>query len=62
MAAPVVLAGNLELGVPKELFSVERAFEYEVSSTGDRFLVGYGTGSAEASPITVVLNWMDLIR
>ncbi len=62
MAAPVVPGGNLELGAPKELFSVERALDYEVASAGDRFLVSYGTGSAEASPITVVLNWTGLIR
>ena len=66
MAVEVKTTPTFDYGVPKELFQTQvlRAggftlvFQYDVAPDG-RFLVlnNAGSGSANSSPITVVLNW-----
>jgi hypothetical protein len=67
MAVEVKTAPTFDYGVPKELFQTQvlRAggftlvFQYDVEPEGNRFLVlnSAGSGGANSSPITVVLNW-----
>jgi eukaryotic-like serine/threonine-protein kinase len=72
MAVEVKTAPTFEYGVPKELFQtpVFRAegyplvFQYDVAADGNRFLVlsAAGSGGANSSPVTVVLNWAAGMR
>ncbi len=62
MAVEVKPSGAaLEVGSPKELFTVNvpgsfRAYDYDVTADGKRFLVNSRI-EGEVPPITVVLNW-----
>lgn len=59
-----VNGGALEPGVPKQLFDVPAANDWDVSADGKRFLFTVSPGQQNIqAPITVVLNWpADLKR
>ena len=67
MAVPVKLgrppAEPFQAGSPKPLFAaplrlgISVGRDYAVSNDGQRFLVTSIEGSAQATPLTVVLNW-----
>ena len=57
-AWPVTIGDQLEVGVPRALFTLPSASRgYDISRDGKRFL-GSKIGS-EASPITLLLNWKN---
>jgi hypothetical protein len=59
-------------GTPKELFQTPIVgggagfgivFHYDVAPDGNRFLfIDQGAGESDSSPITVVLNWRELLK
>jgi Tol biopolymer transport system component len=65
MATPVTTGANFDNGKPMELFqttprqpvSTNDQFAYDVSRDGQRFLVLTLVKQAEATPISVILNW-----
>jgi hypothetical protein len=73
MAVEVSTAPGFKKGVPKELFSTpiygggnpNNVTRYDVSPDGQKFLINSvpsdATGGA-ATPITVVLNWPQLLK
>ena len=61
-----VEGGTFKPSVPKPLFDSRAALNqglanifmpYDVAQNGQRFLVATATAEAEASPVTVVVNW-----
>ncbi len=53
-------SGPFEVGVPNLLFetgSVISLLQYDVARGGQRFVMPVAEGGAEASPVTVILNW-----
>ena len=61
MAVPIRWNGTrIEPGSPRPLFSAQLGLGYQPSSDGQRFLVLQQV--AEASPITVILNWKPPAR
>ena len=47
-------------GVPKPLF--EASSRYDVAADGKRFLVSVPVGGSVTSPITVALNWSQMLK
>jgi Tol biopolymer transport system component len=69
MSARVTSGTTFESDVPKPLFDThvgalnpDYRNQYSVSSDGNRFLVNVVPDSAASSPITVVLNWTQLLK
>ena len=72
MAAPVRREGTLEVGAPQALFDTRtvegpttRPYmlqQYDVSPDGQRFLMNVAPEAVTASPITVVLNWIEELK
>jgi hypothetical protein len=57
MAAPVQIAGSLEVGSPAELFRAGKpVLAFDAAPDGQRFLVSE-MANPPAPPITVVVNW-----
>jgi Tol biopolymer transport system component/predicted Ser/Thr protein kinase len=63
--------GNFRPGVPKALFDTRASlsggtgtvwYPYAVLNNGQRFLVSTATKEAEATPMTVVVNWTAALR
>jgi hypothetical protein len=65
MAVSVKTSGaTFEQGAPKALFKtrmltglIQSGIEYDVTADGQRFLIGTMVGEANASPVSVILNW-----
>jgi hypothetical protein len=64
---------EFKAGIPKSLFhapisggaSFRVATRYDVTADGNRFLINsllVNAGAPAASPITVVLNWRELLK
>ena len=73
MGVDVRLGTKLEFGTPHELFQTRlslngtlpfRMLRYDVTRDGKRFLINSERGPADAiaPPITVVLNWTDMLK
>jgi WD40 repeat protein len=57
MAVDVRTGDEPDVGTPRKLFEPHpRAFDYDVSSDGQRFLI-VASGAESSSPITLVQNW-----
>jgi Tol biopolymer transport system component len=64
--------GTVQLGIPKPLFRASVlggtggaptiAWRWDVSKDGQRFLVNTSLEEADASPITVLLNWPSVVK
>jgi Tol biopolymer transport system component len=64
--------GTVQLGIPKALFRASVlggtggaptvAWRWDVSRDGQRFLINTSLEEADASPITVLLNWASAIK
>jgi Tol biopolymer transport system component len=65
IAVPIKTSGaTFEQSAPKALFKtrmltglVQSGIEYDVTADGQRFLIGTMVGEANASPVSVILNW-----
>jgi hypothetical protein len=68
MAVPVKAAGSsFEAGIPTKLFDAplvraSHRNRYVVASNGQRFLVNMTVEQTLASPFTVVLNWLAVVK
>jgi eukaryotic-like serine/threonine-protein kinase len=71
MAVPVNLRASFETSVPFQLFRVSSQVgftrriwyaSYDVSGDGEKFLVNVALEDAAVAPITVVLNWMAVLK
>jgi hypothetical protein len=72
MAVPVTGGSTFQLVVPKALFRTTvlvgtgggpgRAWRYDVSSDGQRFLTNTTLEEATSSPITIVVNWQTTLK
>ena len=68
MSVPVELgAASFKLGVPKPLFRTRLEFEsiqrqYDVSSDAKRFLLAQPLEETTSVPITVIVNWPELLK
>jgi Tol biopolymer transport system component len=60
MVVPLALRERVEAGDPRPLFTLRSEWGYEPSSDGQRFLTVASV--AEASPISVILNWKPPAR
>jgi Tol biopolymer transport system component len=71
MAVPVSLGASFEARVPVQLFRVASRVgftrrvwyaSYDVSGDGENFLVNVVLEDAAVAPITVILNWMAVLK
>jgi serine/threonine protein kinase len=70
MAVGVKTSGvTFEQDAPKPLFKtrmltglVQSGIEYDVTADGQRFLIGTMVGEANASPVSVILNWTARLK
>ena len=58
---------TLKLGVPKPLFQTRLEFDmvprqYDVSADGQRFLLAHPLEESASVPITVIVNWPELLK
>ena len=60
---------TFEFETPKALFKtrmltgqIQSGIEYDVTADGQRFLIGTMVGEANATPVSVILNWMELLK
>ena len=58
----LVEAGDLTLGVPRQLFEYPDLFEYDVAPGGQRFVLRTVNPDAMAREIRVVLNWFEELK
>jgi Tol biopolymer transport system component len=64
IAADLRFRGNsVEVTSSREMFTMPTFFQsYDISPDGSKFVVGRWLESGESTPVTLVLNWMDLAR
>ena len=67
MAAPVAVRnGQIEIGKAVPLFSVRtrnnQRYMYDVSADGNRFLVNAAPDLDPSEPLTLIVNWPELLR
>jgi Tol biopolymer transport system component len=70
MSAPINTAGTYQGIVPNSLFAMPASpirpvvgtYRYDVAADGQRFLVRATVGPPKPTPLTVVLNWTDLLK
>jgi Tol biopolymer transport system component len=68
MAAPIAAGAAFDAGTPVELpIETERdltggRYVYDVADGGGRFLVIRRTSQEPPSPITVIVNWLSMVR
>jgi len=70
MAADITTGAGINSGIPRELFdtglivnqAVNEGGQYAVTSDGRRFLLLKPLAEATSTPITVVLNWISLLK
>jgi eukaryotic-like serine/threonine-protein kinase len=66
MAVPLNGGSNLEPGTPLKLFqtnlTVSESIGYDVTADGQRFLMAAPPKNSAASPITVVVNWIEQLK
>jgi eukaryotic-like serine/threonine-protein kinase len=66
MAVKITLSEAAQFDAPTPLFQTmlrEAAYgAYEVTGDGERFLINVPPDGQEAAPITVVINWTELLR
>jgi hypothetical protein len=63
MAVDVTTAPSFQPGVPRRLFNPRASSRYwDVTGSGQRFLLPVAVNENAAAPYTVVLNWMSLLK
>ncbi len=63
MAVPVESGENFfRPGTPVELFQTREASSFEVTTNGQRFLVNQRVSDSSDTPVTVILNWPQLLK
>jgi Tol biopolymer transport system component len=63
MAVPFESAENFfRPGTPKELFQTRNAFSFDVTADGQRFLVNQPVSDSSVTPVTVIINWPQLLK
>jgi serine/threonine protein kinase len=63
MAVPVESGENsFRAGMPQELFRTREASSFDVTADGHRFLVNQPVSDSSDTPVTVILNWPQLLK
>jgi Tol biopolymer transport system component len=63
MAVPVESGENFfRPGTPVELFQTREASSFDVTTNGQRFLVNQRVSDSSDTPVTVILNWPQLLK
>jgi Tol biopolymer transport system component len=63
MAVPVESGENFfRSGTPKELFRTRDASSFDVTADGQRFLVTQPVSDSSDTPVTVIVNWPQLLK
>ena len=63
MAVPVESGENsFRPGTPQELFRTREASSYDVAADGQRFLVNQVASDSSDIPVTVIVNWPQLLK
>ena len=63
MAVPVESGENFfRPGTPRELFQTREASSFDVTADGQRFLVNQRVSDSSDTPVTVILNWPQLLK
>ena len=63
MVSEVTLKDRIAFSAPTELFRVPNGIRsFDVSADGQRFLVTANLEDPDTSPLTVVLNWRQLLQ
>jgi Tol biopolymer transport system component len=63
MAVPVESSENsFRPGPPRELFRTREASSFDVAADGQRFLVNQVASDSSDTPVTVIVNWPQLLK
>lgn len=63
MAVPVESGENsFRPGTPRELFRTMEASSFDVTADGQRFLVNQPVSDSSDTPVTVIVNWPQLLK
>jgi hypothetical protein len=62
IAVPVESDETFQPGTPQELFRTRGASNFDVSADGKRFLVNQPVSDSSDTPVTVILNWPQLLK
>jgi Tol biopolymer transport system component len=63
MAVPVKSTDDsFQAGTAQELFKARRASSFDVTADGQRFLVNEPVDDASDTPVTVIVNWPQLLK
>ena len=63
MAVPVESSENsFRPGTPRELFRTREAPSFDVTADGQRFLMTQPVSDSSDTPVTVIVNWPQLLK